>query len=125
RLADGWLGSFVTPDEAAVCRSQIEAAAAGAGREIEEDHYGTNLVVALDSADERAIDAALARAVSQRKDLADPTGLVCRGWAAAREEIGRFVDAGLTKFVVRPAAPVTSRRDFLDQFTAELLPLQT
>ena len=44
---------------------------------------------------------------------------------ALAEALGwRFIDAGLTKFVVRPAVPVTSRHDFLDQFCGELLPLQ-
>lgn len=124
RLADGWLGSFITPEEAAECRAQIERAATRAGRMVEEDHYGTNLVVAPDGTDDRDIDAAVARAAGQRADLADPSRLVCRGWAAARHELRRFVDVGLTKFVVRPAAPVASRRDFLDQFITELGPLQ-
>ncbi len=125
RLADGWLGSFITPDEAAVCRAQIEGAATEAGRTIEEDHYGTNLIVAPDGTDERDVDAVVARAAGQRAGLADPSRLVCRGWTAARDELRRFVDVGLTKFVVRPAAPVASRRGFLDEFSTELGPLQT
>jgi probable F420-dependent oxidoreductase len=125
RLADGWLGSFVSPDEARVCREQIERAAASAGREIEEDHYGTNLQVAPDGFDEAELDRTLAAARRRRPELPDPGRLVCRGWAAARAELGRFVDAGLTKFVVRPALPVASRSEFLDQLAQELLPLQT
>jgi probable F420-dependent oxidoreductase len=125
RLGDGWLASFVTPGEAVGCRSQIEAAAAEAGREVEQDHYGTNLQVIPDGAGEAEVAGAFSRAHERRPDLADPESLVCRGWAAARDEVRRFVDAGLTKFVVRPAVPVTSRRDFLDQLTSELLPLQT
>lgn len=124
RLADGWLGSFVTPEEAATCRSQIESAAADAGREVEEDHYGTNLLVAPDGYGESDLDAALANARRRRPDV-EPERLISRGWAAARDQLRRFVDAGLTKFVVRPATPVTSRHDFLDQLTTELLPLQT
>lgn len=121
RLADGWLGSFVTPDEAATCRRQIEDAAREAGREVESDHYGTNLVVALD---DDSVDDVVARTAARRPDLADASALVCRGWAEAREQVTRFVDAGLTKFVVRPAGPVASRADFVDQFATELLPLQ-
>ena len=125
RLGDGWLASFVTPDEALRCRAQIEQAATDAGREIEQDHYGTNLlVVPDDQLETAALDTALVRARARRKDL-DPERLVCRGWAAARDELRRFVDAGLTKFVVRPATAVASRRTFLDQFTTELIPLQT
>lgn len=125
RLGDGWLASFVTPDEALRCRAQIERAATDAGREIEQDHYGTNLlVVPDDQLETAALDTALVRARARRKDL-DPERLICRGWAAARDELRRFVDAGLTKFVVRPATAVASRRTFLDQFTTELIPLQT
>jgi probable F420-dependent oxidoreductase len=125
RLGDGWLASFVTPDEALRCRAQIEQAATDAGREIEQDHYGTNLlVVPDDQLETAALDTALVRARTRRKDL-DPERLICRGWAAARDELRRFVDAGLTKFVVRPATAVDSRRTFLDQFTTELIPLQT
>jgi hypothetical protein len=39
--------------------------------------------------------------------------------------IGEYVDAGLTKFVIRPADPRSSLRGFLDRFAAELMPLQT
>jgi probable F420-dependent oxidoreductase len=125
RLGDGWLASFVTPDEALRCRAQIEQAATDAGREIEQDHYGTNLlVVPDDQLETAALDTALVRARARRKDL-DPERLICRGWAAARDELRRFVDAGLTKFVVRPATAVASRRTFLEQFTTELIPLQT
>ncbi len=124
RLGDGWLASFVTPEEAADCRGQIERAAADAGREIEDDHYGTNLLVVPDEAVEASWPAALAAARARRPD-ADPERLVARGWSGSREQVLRFVDAGLTKFVVRPAVPVVSRRDFVATFVAELGPLQT
>lgn len=124
RLGDGWLGSFITPAEADRCRGQIEAAAAEAGREIEADHYGTNVIVAPDGTDEAVVDAMLARAAARRKDMPDPGVLICRGWKAAREQLRGFIDVGLTKFVVRPVVPVASRRDFLDQFANELIPLE-
>jgi hypothetical protein len=39
--------------------------------------------------------------------------------------IGEYVDAGLTKFVMRPADPRGSFGEFLDRFVAEMMPLQT
>src|ERR1700761_5527010 len=42
-LADGWLGSFLTPAEAGAGRVAIERAAAEAGRSIEADHFGISL----------------------------------------------------------------------------------
>src|ERR1700730_12102693 len=44
-LADGGLGSFLTPTEARRGREAIEHAAAEANREIEPDHFGISLAV--------------------------------------------------------------------------------
>ena len=121
RLADGWLGSFLTPDEAARARGVIERAAADAGRAVEDDHYGVNVTVVLPGVDP---GRALARAAQQRPD-ADPEQLVAVGWGGAAEQIRRFVEGGLTKFVVRPAAPVADWATFLDEFRAELGPLES
>lgn len=120
RLADGWLASFLTPDEARRGREAIQAAADQAGREIEPDHFGLSLAVATDGVP----DELLASARRRRPDT-DPTELVADGWAHARDLLRRYVDAGLTKFVVRPAAPVPSYEEFLGRFAEELLPLQT
>src|SRR4029077_8668604 len=40
RLGDGWLASFAAPDQSATARPIIEDAAAGAGREIDPEHFG-------------------------------------------------------------------------------------
>jgi probable F420-dependent oxidoreductase len=48
RLADGWLASLITPEEAGLGRAAIETAAAAAGREVEPDHYGISLAVATE-----------------------------------------------------------------------------
>ena len=124
RLADGWLGSFVTPDEAADARVQIEHAAAEARREIEDDHYGTNISVVPAGASDAEAAAALEQAARRRPDL-DPAQLVPRGWEQARALVRRFVDAGLTKFVVRPAVAITSWPAFLNEFESELRGLET
>ena len=119
RLGDGWLGSFVTPDEAAVARATIAQAAAAAGRTIEPDHYGTNIAVVAPGTSPADVARALGTTARRRPDI-DPARLVADGWAAAREQIRQFVAAGLTKFVVRPAAPVTSWTEFLDAYVDEL-----
>jgi probable F420-dependent oxidoreductase len=120
RLADGWLGSFLTADEAARARTVIEDAARLAGREIEDDHYGTNITVVLPGVDPMVT---LRLAASQRPDI-DPRSLVAQGWEGAVEMVRRYVEGGLTKFVLRPAGPVADWSAFLDEFTAEMGPLQ-
>jgi probable F420-dependent oxidoreductase len=120
RLGDGWLASFITPAEAAAGRAAIQEAAAAAGREVEEDHYGISLAVATEG-----IPDALIAAARERRPDADPASLVATSWPDARRKIDQYVAAGLTKFVIRPAAAVTSFGDFLERFAAELMPLQT
>ena len=122
RLADGWLGSFLTPDESRAAREAIQASAAEAGREIEPDHFGISLAVATDG-----IPDEVAAAVRQRRPDTDPAALVPTSWADARRMIEEYVNAGLTKFVVRPAAvsPDPNAFDeFLEHFVADLMPLQ-
>jgi probable F420-dependent oxidoreductase len=118
KLADGWLGSFITPAEARVKREAIQAAAADAGREIEADHFGVSLAVA-----EGDIPAELRALASLRRPDVDPEALVAPGWDGARRLVEEFVAAGLSKFVIRPASPVPIAR-FLDDFTRQLKPLE-
>jgi probable F420-dependent oxidoreductase len=119
RLADGWLGSLLTPAEAGAAVATIQQAAAGAGREVEADHFGLSIPVALDG-----IPDALLASIRRRRPDADPAELVPAGWPAARALIERYVEAGLSKFVVRPAADVGSFAAFVAAFVRELVPLQ-
>ena len=90
------------------------------GREVEDDHYGTNITVVLPGIDP---DTAIRRALAQRPDV-DPESLVAHGWDGAADLVRRYVEGGLTKFVVRPAGPVADWQTFIDEFTAEMGPLQ-
>ncbi|MEJ2865684.1 TIGR03854 family LLM class F420-dependent oxidoreductase [Actinomycetospora flava] len=124
RLADGWLASFVTPAEAGAARATIAAAAAEAGREVEEDHYGTNLLVLPPGTSAEDADRARAASAHRRPEL-DPHDLVADGWDDARRRVQRYVDEGITKFVVRPAVAPASWPGFLDEFAEHLVPLET
>jgi probable F420-dependent oxidoreductase len=116
RLADGWLGSFLTPTEARRGRELIEQAAADAGRIIEPDHFGINLAVS-----DGGLTAELKAAVKSRRPDVDPTELVADSWPRLHELIDEYVAAGLTKFVVRPAGG-GELADFTERFATELLP---
>ena len=118
RLADGWLGSFLTPEEARRGRESIQAAAAQAGREIEPDHFGISLAVA-----DGELPSELAAAAKQRRPDVDPADLIATGWPELHRRLDAYIAAGLTKFVIRPASrqPVEA---FMDRFVSELLPLQ-
>ena len=119
RLADGWLGSLLTPAEAGAAVGVIQQAAADAGREVEPDHFGLSLPVAFGG-----IPDALLASIRRRRPDADPATLVASGWDGARSMIERYVEAGLSKFVVRPAAPPIEFSWFVDGFVIKLLPLE-
>lgn len=120
RFGDGWLGSFLTPAEAGAAREHIQEAAAAAGREIDPEHFGISLSVGQ-------ITPQLARAIEQRRPGVDPATLAPATWTDAQRMIGAYIEAGLSKFVVRPAVPsiVGGLERFVDELVAELVPLQT
>jgi probable F420-dependent oxidoreductase len=119
RLADGWLASLTTPKAAAEGIAEINAAAAAAAREIEDDHFGLSLPVAFG-----AIPADLAASIRRRHPELDPADLIPVGWPAARAALHEYIAAGMSKFVVRPASPPASWPAFIEEFCAELKPLE-
>jgi probable F420-dependent oxidoreductase len=98
RLADGWLPSFLTPDDAARGRDVIESVLAEHGRSIDRDHFGALISYASGPVPQSALDL-LAR---RRPDVADPSVLIPRGWDSLMTTIDRFVAVGTTKFVIVP-----------------------
>ncbi len=116
RHADGWLGSFLTPDEARRGRELIESAAAEAERSVEPDHYGINVAVA-----ENGLSDVVLAAIRERRPDVDPNELIADGWPRLHRMIDGYVTAGLTKFVIRPTGS-GSTDEFIDRFAAELLP---
>lgn len=118
RLADGWLGSFVTPDEARRAREAIQRAAAEAGREVDPDHFGINLAVA-----DGHPSPQLLAAVRQRRPDVDPADLIAADWPQLHRQLDAYLAAGLTKFVLRSAGSAPTEQ-FVDRFVAEVVPRQ-
>jgi probable F420-dependent oxidoreductase len=114
RLGDGWLGSFLTPAEARAGREAIERAAAQAGRKVEPDHFGISLAVA-----DGGLPMELANAVRRRRPDLDPGELIAASWDQLHRQLDGYLDAGLTKFVIRPAGR-TPLNEFIDRFVEEL-----
>jgi probable F420-dependent oxidoreductase len=119
RLADGWLASFVTPAEAAAGIDVITDAAAQSGRAMDDEHYGVSLAVCFGS-----VPAPLLEAARRRRPDLDPATFAPVGWDALVELVRSFTDAGVSKFVVRPALPPDEWPRFVDEFVERLHPLQ-
>jgi probable F420-dependent oxidoreductase len=104
RLSDGWLASFVTPADAEHGRAAVSRAAAAAGREIEEEHFGAVVPYRrgpLDAPTERRF--AQARRVRGQVPIAE----VIPSLETLDAHLRRLMDAGLSKFVL---VPVTAPR---------------
>lgn len=101
RLGDGWLPSFTTPEDAASGRRQVEAAAAEAGRAMDQEHWGA-LILFLGAGE--AVPERLVQVVAARRPDLDPRAIVPVGLDGLRRQIERFVEVGFSKFVVVPAA---------------------
>ena len=123
RLADGWLGSGAAlgPRQAGELCRRVKEEAAAAGREIDPEHFGLSIQYARAPDDLSAPDTRpIASAADQSSAPAPPVGA-----GALRDLVGELVQEGMSKFVVRRAAPVASWPDELDWLADAVLDLQT
>lgn len=98
RIGEGWMPGLCTPEEAADMRATIIAEATDAGREVDDEHFGMNL-----SWVDGAISDDLAAAVESRRPGFDPAATIGVGLEGLTERIHAFLEAGFSKFVIRPA----------------------
>lgn len=120
RVADGWLGAQLTPPETGLARRRILQAASGAGREFDPEHLGLSIAYARDEP-----PAEVLRTVAARRGDIDPRQLVPAGISGLRAFIAGCVDSGLSKFVIRPAGPVSSWAEETAWLADAILDLQT
>jgi len=118
RLADGWLPSLCTPEEAAAGRVVIEEAAARAGRSVSSEHFGASIGYAV-----APIDPGTARMMTARRPRS--LALTPVGLPALRELLERFIAVGFSKFVLRPVTAPASWRAELEALSAAVGDLQT
>ncbi|MGZ4177980.1 MAG: LLM class flavin-dependent oxidoreductase [Solirubrobacteraceae bacterium] len=120
RIADGWLGAQLTPLEAEAARRRIQEAADRAGREVDPEHFGLSIPYARAEP-----PAEVLRSVAARRSDIDPRELVPVGAEGLRAFLGGCIEAGLSKFVVRPAGPVGSWAEETVWLSDAILDLQT
>jgi probable F420-dependent oxidoreductase len=120
RIADGWLPSLCTPEEAAAGQRVILEAADAAGRTISPEHFGVNVAYSHGELDDRTVATLSARSRGR-----DPRTFVPASLPALRERLEAFIAVGFTKFVVRPVVPPTSWRAELEALFGAVGDLQT
>ncbi len=104
RLGTGWLSGLQTP---AQCKPVVEAirqASASAGRPLDNDHYGAGFTFRFGTWDEPVVERAAAQ-FARIPGMSDPTQYLAVGSAAdIASRAAEYVDAGISKFVLRPVA---------------------
>ena len=122
RLADGWLGSQMTAGEVGSAITRIRQYAGEYGRQIDHDHFGVlfNFCFARDAAEAARIARPYALRNRTDVDFAETSALgTVHDITAA---IQRFIDAGASKFVARPACPPDAIHDQLKRLGTEVIP---
>ena len=122
RLADGWLASQLTPEEVETAIARIRKYAADYGRRIDDDHFGVLFNFCF--AEDPVAAAQVARPYALRNrtdvDFAETSALGTAGDIA--DAIQRYIDAGASKFVARPACPPEAVHEQLERLGTEVIP---
>src|SRR5438309_685010 len=123
RMGDGWIPSFITPDQFRVGVDKTLTFAAEAGREVPGDHFGTLVNFCLDS------DPAVARSIAlpfiPRGRVDAPTLDACTAFGPAAlvsERLEQYVQGGGSKFVLRPMCPPERMLEQLERLAADVIP---
>ena len=118
-LADGGLPALCTPEAAGEGRRVVEEVASAAGRRIDPEHFGVSIGYAHDP-----LPPEVTRRLALRIPGGDVDAVVPQGLEELREVLGRYVEAGFSKFVVRPVMPPDSWPRELDLLAQGVLDLQ-
>ena len=123
-LGDGWLASQVTPEEIAKGKHDIEKTAMLMDRSVDTDHYGVILNFALAQTSKAAKELAKPYMLpgKQRQDVNEKDINAVGTAVEIVELIDRFVDAGATKFVIRPTCPPDKMSEQLSLLTEHIIP---
>jgi probable F420-dependent oxidoreductase len=123
RVGTGWQAGAETPETVGAVIAGIKAALLETGRTIDEDHYGAAFAYRFGGPD----DPGVAKVMDQYKARTgrDPGHLFAMGDAETiMQRLTAYVDAGASKFILRPAAQGDA--DMLAQtkrLVEEVLPL--
>ncbi len=107
RIGTGWQAGPETPEQAAKVVAAIKAAAAEEGRSIDDDHYGAGIPFRFANGPNAADDPALVPLFEayRKRTGRDPKDYFAIGDAQAIvARIADYVAAGVSKFILRPAA---------------------
>ncbi len=101
RFGTGWQAAFETPQEASVTKNRIKEALFSTGRSIADDHYGAGFAYHIGTWKNLAVVSASEMYRKRLGRAAEDTFVVGTG-AEIIKRIADYVDAGISKFILRP-----------------------
>lgn len=122
RIGDGWLVSQALPDEISCGISYINEQAAIYGRAIDSDHFGSLFSFCIADTRKEAEKIASPFLIQRRADIAITDWAACGTPDRVCDLIDKLKEAGITKFVARPACPPELMTQQLELFGRHVLP---
>jgi len=124
-LGDGWLPSFLTPEEFAEGLATIHRYEREANRQIEDDHFGTFLLYHIARSRNQAIAAVgdhLVRPARLRDRSLDKPYYALGTAADVCAAVEQYRAVGATKFVMRPVGPPDAIAEQLEALGRDVIP---
>jgi probable F420-dependent oxidoreductase len=121
RIGDGWLVSQATPQEVGDGIAKINDWASEYERAIDDDHFGALMSFCFAKTREKAEALAAPHMVRRRSDVSYSA---FSGFGTPEDVLSlieRYVDAGATKFALRPACPPDMMLEQLDILGREVV----
>ena len=123
RLGDGWIPSFITPDEFRRGVEQVQRYARDAGREVPADHFGA--LINYTFADSRDAALKLAGPYIPRNRVEEATLAASTAFGppeVVARKLEEYVNGGGSKFNLRPLCPPDQMLDQLSRLAEEVIP---
>jgi probable F420-dependent oxidoreductase len=120
RLGDGWLASFATPQVCADSRPVIEEAAAGAGREIDPEHFGAMVFYS-----HGGVPEPVKQLIAARNPDSDPEELIPDTLDRLEQQLESYIARDFSKLVLVPLEEPADWRAELEPLADRLLTLQS
>jgi probable F420-dependent oxidoreductase len=123
RLGDGWMPSFITPEEFKAGVERVGELARAEGREVPEDHFGTLINFCLADTPDAAV--AMAEPYVPRGRVDEATFRRCTAFGDASvltTRIEEYVKGGASKFILRPLCPPDAMIEQFARLAEEVIP---
>jgi alkanesulfonate monooxygenase SsuD/methylene tetrahydromethanopterin reductase-like flavin-dependent oxidoreductase (luciferase family) len=121
-LGDGWLVSAATSEEVSSGITEINGHASKANNVIEDDHYGVFLPF-LFAKSERDALIEISKQPVFRQDIPPESYMALGSPLEIRKRVQSYIDAGASKFVMRPIGPGESWNGQVKLLSEEVIKL--